>query len=338
MIKVCIIGAWFGSFPNWIDLWIESVRYNPTIDYLVVTDQKIGDNTPTNLRFLKTTLFGLKQQAEEKLKMKIRLESAYKLCDYKPLYGKIFENEIHDYDYWGECDFDLLFGDVRKFIDQNDIQKYDKFLNRGHLTLYRNNEEVINRYKLRGGDFGTYQEIFRSDMVWGLDEMYGINRIYQKNRFPSFNQCIFADIDRKYPDFRLSASYFRQGERFNYSKQIFCWRKGTVYQEYVANDSSIQLKEFMYIHFAKRKFDKPEKSIIKDGQFCITPYGFVPYPREMTGDFMERYNRIDNTKANIRKDHTPKIDKKLKFFWLGRRYLNAKYRFKHNNKRTGKRN
>lgn len=325
MTSICIIGVWFGPFPNWMDLWVKSVEYNPTIHFLVATDQVWDKDTPDNLEFLPTTLSELKRKTEEKIGMRIRMESAYKLCDYKPLYGLIFENEIRDYDYWGECDFDLVFGDIRGFIDRYDILQYDKFLNRGHLTIYRNDRSVIDRYRLKGGAFGTFREIFRSDMVWGLDEMYGINRIYKKHKFPCFNQCVFADIDRKYADMRLCSTYFRPDEKYNHPYQMFCWKEGRVYQEYFDENSVLQTKEFMYIHFAKRRYDRPEKDVIEAKQYCITPYGFIKYPQKMTISFIQDHNDTTIKDVSVRKDQTSTLDKKLKFFWIGRRYLNFKY-------------
>ena len=45
------------------------------------------------------------------------VNSPYKLCDYKPVYGLIFDEDLQDYDFWGHCDVDLIFGDIRKFIN-----------------------------------------------------------------------------------------------------------------------------------------------------------------------------------------------------------------------------
>ena len=328
MTRVCIIGIWFGPFPPWNELWIKSVRYNPTIDFLVVTDQAAPQGIPDNLRYMRCTLSEFKALSEKKIGMPIRMEYPYKICDYKCLYGAILENEIVGYDYWAECDFDLIFGVIRSFIEKNEIGRYDKFLHRGHLTFYRNQKEVIDRYKLSGGSFGSYKEVFRSDLVWGLDEMYGINRIYRKHGFSSFNTCVFADIDRKFADLRLSSSYFAPGEEYNYDPQIFSWKEGKVFQEWIDSGSNHHSREWMYIHFAKRRFEKPPTSVVQSSRFCITPNGFIEYPELMTSGFMKRNNPKDQPGASVRKDKTSTFDKKMKFFWIGRRYLNAKHRFK----------
>ena len=32
-LKVCIIGIYFGQFPNYFDLWLKSASYNYSIDF-----------------------------------------------------------------------------------------------------------------------------------------------------------------------------------------------------------------------------------------------------------------------------------------------------------------
>ncbi len=326
MISVCIIGIWIGPFLPWMDLWIKSVCYNPTIDFLVITDQNTPSDIPENLHFINSTLPDIKKKAESKLGMSICLKAPYKLCDYKCVFGKILEEELKGYDYWGHCDFDMIFGDIRTFIEKYAIWQYDKFFNRGHLTLYRNNKEVMDRYRLSGGVFGTYKEIFRSDLVWGFDEMYGINRIYQKHGFPCFNEFIFADIARQYWDMRLVSASLKSNGNANYPLQVFCWKNGKIFQEWIEEDSGmVCAKEFAYIHFAKRKFEKPSDAIILSDQFCITPGGFLEMPESMSVEWIEQHNLRDSHNVVIRKDRTSKFDKKMKFLWIGRKYLNLKY-------------
>ena len=47
-----------------------------------------------------------------------------------------------EYDFWGYCDIDLIFGNIRKFITDDILDKYDKILSRGHFTLFRNKDSI----------------------------------------------------------------------------------------------------------------------------------------------------------------------------------------------------
>ena len=84
-------------------------------------------------------------------------------------------------------------------------------------------------------------------------------------------------------------------------------------------------KEFVYIHFAKRRFGKPSEEILRADAFYITPEGFVLPPEKMTAGWMERHNPYDAANVPVVKDRTSRFDKKMKFFWAGRRYLNLKH-------------
>ena len=48
-IKIAIIGVYFGKFPEYFDLWLESCKKNAKIDFFVFTDQEIV-NKPKNVK------------------------------------------------------------------------------------------------------------------------------------------------------------------------------------------------------------------------------------------------------------------------------------------------
>ena len=68
----------------------------------------------------------------------ITLSKPQKLCDYKCAYGVIFEDYIQDYDWWGHCDLDQIFGNLNMFVTEDMLRKYDKLFSLGHLSLYKN--------------------------------------------------------------------------------------------------------------------------------------------------------------------------------------------------------
>lgn len=140
MEKIAILVVYYGEFPPYFDLWIRSCEYNQTIDFFIVTDNKF-DDLPDNVKIINITLDEFRKLAEKKLHKKVRIDYPYKLCDFKPLYGHILEDYLSDYDYWGHCDVDLIFGDLRRFFSEYKINKYDRFLHLGHLSLYKNTPE-----------------------------------------------------------------------------------------------------------------------------------------------------------------------------------------------------
>lgn len=68
----------------------------------------------------------LKELVQSHFDFQISLEAPYKLCDFKPAYGDIFKDYAEKYDFWGHCDFDMIFGNLRKFFNEDKLEKYDK--------------------------------------------------------------------------------------------------------------------------------------------------------------------------------------------------------------------
>lgn len=102
---------------------------------------------------------------QSKFDFPVSLERPYKICDFKPAFGLICSEYIQGYDFWGHCDFDMIFGDIRKYITDDLLNSYDKILPLGHLSIYRNNEENNSRFKLSGslvGDYKKYLQLTRA--------------------------------------------------------------------------------------------------------------------------------------------------------------------------------
>jgi hypothetical protein len=171
-----------------------SCKYNPSIDFLMVTDQ-LPHNTPANLKVINMTLDQFSSLAGKQLDMDLSIKEPYKCCDFKPVYGIILQDEIKSYDFWGHCDLDLIFGDLRAFLKEEILKIYDKIYNLGHLSIYRNTAECNDRYKEQGSSIGSYRDVFLSDKNYAFDELNGMYRIILAQ---SFSQTMikedFADI------------------------------------------------------------------------------------------------------------------------------------------------
>mgnify|MGYP003293122784 CR=1 FL=1 len=147
---ICVIGTYFGQFNNYFSLWLKSCAYNPKIDFYIFGDAEYKGVLPQNVRIEYMTLETVKLRAEKYLGFKVSLERPYKCCDFKPIYGAIFGDYISSYEYWGHCDFDMIFGDIFSFLEKNNYHAYDRFFNLGHLSFYRNIPKVFNYLKLDG--------------------------------------------------------------------------------------------------------------------------------------------------------------------------------------------
>ncbi len=267
MKKIAIISVYFGKMPSNYDLLLKSIQENPSIDFKIVTDQKKQSSLP-NLEYICMGLGELNKLVKLKIGDGFGISRPYKCCDFKPVYGILFEDYVLGYDFWGHCDIDLIFGDLRKFISDDILNRYDKILPLGHLSLYRNTKTVNNRYKENGSLVGTYKEVFSSNESCYFDEQNGIGRIYYKNKYPYYDRRVFADISFMHKRFVLAFN------DKNYKNQIFYWENGHIYRAFALN-GTIKREEFAYIHFKKRKY---LKNLVKNNSaksFYICDDGFI---------------------------------------------------------------
>lgn len=261
--KIAVIGVYFGNLPQYFDLWLNSCKYNETIDFFVFTDQKVT-RVPSNVKIIKYSLKKMQKDASKVLGFNANLKYAYKCCDYKVIYGNLFTDYIKDYDFWGCCDFDMIFGNIRKFITDDILENHDKILRWGHLSLYRNNEKFNNFYKLPGSECGNYNEVYTSDEIFTFDEMYGIYKIYLKNDGRIYDEILFADISTRYKRFRTNGD--------DPKKEMFYFKDGSVYCDYIEN-GVVKTTEYIYIHFQKRK--KMNSTVTTLNNFYIYGDGFI---------------------------------------------------------------
>ena len=150
MKKILMLMPYFGKWPEWMNLFIESCKYNPTIDWIFFTDCGRPENKAKNVKYVKMGLKMFNKLASIRLGISIDIKSNFKLCDFRPTYGKIFEDYLNGYDYWGWGDIDLIYGDLRRFFNEK-IMKYDIIstsptIISGPLSLLKNSPEIINLY------------------------------------------------------------------------------------------------------------------------------------------------------------------------------------------------
>lgn len=307
MKKIILISPWFGKLRDDFPFWLKSAELNSTIDFLIFTDQDIK-NAPSNVFIYKTDIKYVEQLAQEKIYEGCVIAKPYKLCDYKPAYGEIFQDYIKDYDYWGHCDNDLIFGDIRHFFPNELLDKYDRLLTRGHLTLYRNTKEVNSQYrKLQGPD---YKEVLSNSKGYGFDEWAGTS-LYWLNNMPDklYDEIIFDDIA---PYVYSFYSYQKREKDKGKKNFMFSFERGKLWRIY-EQDGELRKEETCYMHYQRRKLKictKPSDS------FTIVPNRIVDF----VGDISVGYLR-NNIRTGMYWVYLERLCKKINdlFFRGGKR-------------------
>jgi hypothetical protein len=170
--KIGILTCWYGQYPWYFPYFIHSCSYNPTIDFIIITDNKelIGDK-PENVKIINKTIEEIKTLACQKLGFIVNIDCSYKLCDFKPAYGHLFSEIIKEYDFWGHGDIDIVYGNIRDFMTEEILNSYDVISSRhdyitGTFCLFRNNEKM-NTLFMQSKDYKT---VFESSENFCFDE------------------------------------------------------------------------------------------------------------------------------------------------------------------------
>ena len=171
-VSIAFLICWTGNYPWYFPYFLHSCRYNPDIDFLIFTDNQSEDlDLPVNVKIIPYSLEQFKINASKALEFEVAVESGYKLCDFKPAYGYIFYDYIKDYDFWGYCDMDLIFGNIRAFMTDELLNEYDVISARhdyltGCFALYRNNPYTRELFK-KSKD---YRKVFTDHRNFFFDE------------------------------------------------------------------------------------------------------------------------------------------------------------------------
>lgn len=258
MEKCALIVPYFGKFPDYFSLFLKSCSYNESFKWIIFTDNKEAYDFPQNVQVFYTKFENIREVFIQKLGKGIKLERPYKLCDYRPTYGYVFQDYIEQYEYWGHCDIDLLFGNLETYVLSLMEQRYDKIFAAGHLTLYRNTDENNQRFKLSYKGKNLFEVYSTEEVNRGFDEDGGnknnIHNIYREHNFYIYEKDLSFNCSDKY--FLFHRSYYNPAihnwEIQKAKKACYFWNDGKIL-EISREGLGLYSKEYIYMHFQGRK-------------------------------------------------------------------------------------
>ncbi len=106
-IKICVISIWFGRLPSYLPLFLKTCAANRLIDWMFVSDKQLPTVSSENIMVMAMSQTAFTTLASRQLGFEVKIDDPYKVCDFKPLFGKIFEDQLNPYQYWGYCDQDI---------------------------------------------------------------------------------------------------------------------------------------------------------------------------------------------------------------------------------------
>lgn len=273
MKSICLMVVYMGRLPEYFNIWMSSCKYNQSIDFFVFTDDLSNYECPENVKIIHVTFKEVQNRIQSIFNFPIILDKPYKLCDYKPVYGEAFSDYIKKYDYWGYCDLDIIWGDIRKFITNDILEKYERIFTRGHCSIFKNSLKTNSLYRtLPSLGCNDYKKVFTSKKNYCFDEWaghcgWGLSEILRRNNIKQYNEIVFADIYFLSHQFRINNLSHTKKSKYC----IFQFKEGVLNAIYKANDK-VYNQEFMYCHFQKRNLDIKCKDLNK---FILAPPNLI---------------------------------------------------------------
>lgn len=258
MKKIALIIPYYGKFPNYFQLFLNSCKCNPTIDWLLFTDIEDTYDYPHNVHLIKKSFYEIRALFQSKFDFPIVLETPYKLCDYRPAYGYLFDQYLDNYNFWGYCDIDLLFGDLRTFLPDSELEKYDKIGHLGHLSIYRNEPNINTLFKKEIDGRFRYKEVFTTPYSCIFDEWddISINKIFLLagkrlwiwnnffDAYPNDDNLVKVTMEIDLQDFSNHPRISRKSTFISWENgKIFAWTRHRIRWE---------KEECAYVHLQKR--------------------------------------------------------------------------------------
>lgn len=291
--KICMVLPYFGKLPSYWSGALSSFADNYEIDFLIITDCEVTNSAP-NIKIVKMDWKVLQQHVKKSLSSvgykKICITHPYKLCDYKPTYGFLFQDYLMDYDYWGFIDCDLYLGNVVKFLQKVEFEKYDRVGAFGHFSLIKNKSEFNLLFTENIKNDKSFNEVVRTTFPCHFDES-SFNEIFKVKGLSFYETRLDATMGIFSYEFKwLNQTFPELGELFVVEKD------GTTVVYSQNNDGTLKRSEVMYFHYLNKKNIEIPHNITKP--FCITRKGVF----EIEMSKIQAY--LETTKCTVEEQNT----------------------------------
>ncbi len=261
--------------------FLQSCRYNESINWLFFSDCGIPDHCPENVRIKAIDFKSYCKLVSDRLGITFLPEKAYKLCDIKPALGFIHQDEVEGYDFWAFGDIDVIYGDLRAYFTDERLSKYDLLATHerrisGHLCIMRNNKRM--------------REAFMSAPLWrerisdpahnAFDEG-GFSRLFARHKnLPLFARKFLSRFNRWSRHAEFCEAYSTSFCKIPWIDGSYAFPETWYWKEGHLSHESSFTKEFPYLHFAIWKKSWANLSVTSElsqqPRWKITKAGFLP--------------------------------------------------------------
>lgn len=289
---------YFGCWPEWINLFVESCKWNPSVRWRLYSDCGKPENLADNVDYIHFTFDDYKALVRERLRIAFDPITPYKLCDLRPCLAHLHQQDVAGFPFFGYGDIDVIYGNIRNFYTDNVLKRFDVLSTHperlsGHFAVLRNTPDFRRAFE----HIPNYRTLLEQQLYASMDEHHFAAVLFppvlKRFRFRRIADGFYARRRRLLFVERYSTVLSPRGWHdgtMNYPKEWF-WRQGHLTNERDAD------REFLYLHFMRwqsgRWIAKPpapteaawlklDRIVHVDWRraategFCISAEGFTP--------------------------------------------------------------
>lgn len=329
--KICLLSPYYGTFPNYFQIWLESAAQNKNIDFYIISDSEFNYKLFNNIFLIKKSLNDIKNKIEHIIGTSANLDKPYKLCDYRPAYGLIFDDIVKNYEYWGWCDPDIIWGNLNLLLTNDIFDNYEVIGGCGQLTIMKNTFKLNHYFFHQNRNIKSFSFLeackTKRNLIfdeWGAPE---IRRKLNIKTTSLYEWLFLKALDIVPPLYTTCNRPYPLMIRFNPSPILVEYENGHIWG-YSIDNNKIQKKEYAYCHLQKRKIDL---YLSVTNHFIIFNELFLPI--EMKSICLEKLKEINNNINNSKplKNSNRFIplfkEAKMALFLRGLRLLGFKKKF-----------
>jgi len=247
MRPLIILIPYFGRWSQWIELFVESCKWNPEVHWRIYTDCGEPQNKAANIDYVHLSLGEYITLIQSRLGIRCEWSDPYKLCEIKPCLGHVHEADVEGYLFFGYGDIDVIYGNIRAFYTDALLAKYNVISTHferlaGHFAIFRNTENLRRAYER----IPDWRRLIAESQFNSVAETH-FSRVFMRSAKsqglaaddPLLQGLLFVE--------RYSTMYSQSGWHdgtMEYPERWF-WQQGRL-----TNDRD-GTREFLYLHFMR---------------------------------------------------------------------------------------
>jgi hypothetical protein len=258
--QIALVSVWFGEEPKCFSVWLKTAAFNANVDFYVICDFQPTSAPPANVKIVRETKEVYSSKVSDAFGIPFSLGNPYKLCDQKLLIFSLYSGFLSDYEWFGYCDLDIVWGDLSLDLTPFALAKFDKIGLNAHCSLWR-----VSRFEtflMNVNRIADSKKLLDCTRNYALDEHLGLQAL--------FEECPKVQLFRHDLNLHPCQGRLVPLDWYHRGRDSIYWDRGhLLWREYTLN--GYYETEHSYLHMQKNCFSLDLSSVQTADLFVMSP-------------------------------------------------------------------